>query len=1793
MANYQTEVAADSPLLWFKLTESTGGYVNSGSRGGTSAAPGTGWTRLTTGIPGAPETPNAAATSTGVATSVADMTTSSDFMTAGAFTFECWFKASANPSVTRWMVFYGPTNTAGLNMTTAGLVQFALVGGTSSATAASTTSYADGVWHHAVGVYESTHATEKSRLYVDGVKVGTANVTVGTFTTGTKFAIGRATTASWVGDLDEVAAYGAVLSDTRIAAHTSAGLIGSTHSATILGDAPSLYYRLEETTGSPINSGSETTNTSTGIVGAGVTRNVTGRVGQGWSFAGNNTSNVTISDAAAKYSDSIFTLECWAKTNQAARAFISVGDSVVDTSYITLGINTSGFAEAIVRGTSTQVLTGAVDLRSTTVWHHLVLVVNGATKTLYVDGVLITTNSTAVGAISATVFYIGQANNNAINGTLDEIAVFDKALSTPRINAHYVSGSPVPVPGGYTAQPMTATSLMVDPVVTTQKTISASGQAMPATTLMVDPVVSTVRNLSYTATPMTASTTAPGGVASIAVSYASIAMTATATIVAPTVTIAKNYPATPATAAVTMPDPVITTTKTVSASGQPMTASASMPNGVPMTKDRALTTTWAGISSATPSTVDYNTATSYFLGGGASGGTLINVNLSSLPSDAILGKSILRVYRNSGVGTLPLFLSSIDTSYTQSSVTYNTAPAPGAITISASSTTTGYIDIDVSTIVNAIKAGTAYGIRIDGGSTGAFYLSNLSLTNPASLSVNYFSNAVDVTASSSAMTASATSVTPTVSLAVNASYTAQAMTATATIVEPSISTVSDAVFSALPLTAAATMPGGSYTNVAGISVTAGVMSASATIVDATTTTERNPNFFASPLVATAIMDNAYLSFNAEVTANPMEAGSMMGGIELTGTGNVFYHAQRATASARLAQPYRINGAPIIVNELEDKYYLRVLNQSPRYWFKASAKVDNTFVNRMNAINNLEGSLTDFGATVEEFGGPNDGDAIVFDGVNDYLHQVEASDDEITIDNSTFEFTFKTTKSNQFLFGGSDRSILRNISSTWWLSDGKLQQRDGRGGVTFTAFTNLANDQWHHVAIVSVDPLNGLPQNKVEVYVDGKLEIRRYLGRGGDTEIVRMGFPDYVGGAPGPFIQAPEGPFVPFSPTSMFEGKMADMVFHLQALPQTEIQRNYYAMMGFNPVYVDPMTAGAESVTPSVRNGRPRMLYLYWSPAATNMIYRVDENGLVFDAFPGVLNGGTALWEQASSPTHAVELAGFDVFSFSVMGPSAGRTYRDEVTDEYRMIDLEKDINLSDFDCISFRDWPPFGPSAGQNAGGIDFVNFYGGQSRYEVMRDKLLSQLIDAVNSDTYLLVSNPNLAVDLGIVDRVEFCPDLKESKFHPYQGQGAQGGYDYGAAVQFPFNVSNGGGQQPVAITSPDWLDYKALFYADTHKNNAYRVRALIDGLTSLPSVMMTEVVWHQGSDLFGDKLAAARYIDRQNGLQIGDEFVFWGTDRYGNTRSDSYSEPGNPWGSVNLAYARFGGAWAAPLDNVKAGTVVTTFSDKVWQGKSIVNNPYRNYATTIVIRPGDVLEGRTITGKIFVNFTESPSVAEREVPFQIVPPNEQLTPRGFESETQRAWQYSFTRVTTVNTNLASGGETMNIVDSQGNVKGTIAGDNNSEGTLYSTRYNELYPVEYHGLKEMFYRGLLWLSVKPEIADGDMIVNATAMTANGVMNTNTATGQKNLVLNAQPMIANAEIVKPSSVSDPNVNRLVLPMYAQAQMGSSGRSIIAEPMTAAATIVDNLQMVAGSGEEVVVYLHSKDITLYLKEDTA
>lgn len=493
---YEAQVAADGAVLYLRLNEPAA--INSGSLG--AAVDGTHTMGVKLGQPGAiAGSSDTAATYTGLQDADGGSPTTIPFNAglnpSGSFAVEFWAKPTVNgfgnaqcPLHNRastqpngngdrtgwdwfqrdqgvgwnWRLFNGSGSTRVFNLT----------GGP----------YTVGQWHHIVGVYDAS--VPSATLYQDGAAVASSSTPTGTYAPKTNgdLAIGSYSNPSlndlgyenaFVGSIDEVAIYAHTLSPTQVLAHYRNGTNASRatpYETLITSDTPAGYWRLNEPQGNPaVNSGS-LGSAADGVIGNAPV--VAGPQPPAYlGFASNHTARYF--DGSSGFVDlggnpagldftGPISVEAWVKPDALQGAF---GDVIAH------GVNDAGNAEMMLRLTSgstyetgswdgvahgTSAAIPAGDLGGTD-WVHLAGTYDGANWNLYRNGVAIASGSDTTGSVLVTnaAWAIGARGrwksafgilagasfpDRAFTGGIDEVGVYNYALSTNRISAHYSAG---------------------------------------------------------------------------------------------------------------------------------------------------------------------------------------------------------------------------------------------------------------------------------------------------------------------------------------------------------------------------------------------------------------------------------------------------------------------------------------------------------------------------------------------------------------------------------------------------------------------------------------------------------------------------------------------------------------------------------------------------------------------------------------------------------------------------------------------------------------------------------------------------------------------------------------------------------------------------------------------------------------------------------------------------------------------------------------------------------------------------------------------------------------------------------------------------------------------------------------------------------------------------------------------------------------------------------------------------------------------------------------------------------
>ena len=323
-------------------------------------------------------------------------------------------------------------------------------------------SWNDGAWHQVVLKVMDSGYVEDLEMYVDGssqTRVSGSNLTLTAINTGTdSFFVGQniqsSATQYFNGDVDILRVFNDELTADEITWLYNSGsgrsysdISGATdYRSTIIADNPVAYYRLGEASGS---TASDEMGSSDGTYGSDTTYGVTGALAgdsnTSVSFAGSSTTNAAVqvsSLASANFSSGI-TIELWLKWNSSNGTGMPVevreGNDGQDRIFFDARSSGTPHWDLNIAGTWYSATGAGVQDG----WHLYAFTHDGTNAKTYRDGVLQNTTSASATTFSPDAMGIGQDGNgyNVFYGGIDEVAVYNTALTATELLAHYTAGA--------------------------------------------------------------------------------------------------------------------------------------------------------------------------------------------------------------------------------------------------------------------------------------------------------------------------------------------------------------------------------------------------------------------------------------------------------------------------------------------------------------------------------------------------------------------------------------------------------------------------------------------------------------------------------------------------------------------------------------------------------------------------------------------------------------------------------------------------------------------------------------------------------------------------------------------------------------------------------------------------------------------------------------------------------------------------------------------------------------------------------------------------------------------------------------------------------------------------------------------------------------------------------------------------------------------------------------------------------------------------------------------------------
>jgi hypothetical protein len=879
-----------------------------------------------------------------------------------------------------------------------------------------------------------------------------------------------------------------------------------------------------------------------------------------------------------------------------------------------------------------------------------------------------------------------------------------------------------------------------------------------------------------------------------------------------------------------------------------------------------------------------------------------------------------------------------------------------------------------------------------------------------------------------------------------------------------------------------------------------------------------------------------------------------------------------------------------------------------------------------------------------------------------------------------EFSIKTTKKDQVLAYGIKTSAYtygRTVGAIG-LSDGKIyltEDTNVQFGITgglsrgtvyplsaphpkkfinraqyLLSKKDIADGQWHHIIIQQGFGAENL---RTQIWIDGKLD--RQIGAVTQDGGVAL---SSIAGSDGtntirPYILGFN------SNDSLLYSDFETSAWNFypgRFIPLQNIELNYIAYQQYEPVKAEPMLGTVTIGQGTYAEGnKSRMLLLYWwrNQVGYNQFVTSTRNPLTtgYDGNNSPFNPEDLIDDPKKGPK---DWNGWDVFPMHVLGKDPSDIYKpgvqrtnagfiDEDTGLVRLIDLQKDVDLSQFDMIMFANYPSTSAQLDEFIR-EEYIDSYFGVKEKDVYAD-FLKSLRAAVDNGLSLLVQFDQLARDLKIYDRVERIPIFNEG-ISDKRAFWHTPNVEWDVANNRPNAYESNNPASPLFLTLDEdkcKLDIdleNGAYFVDRYNNMRHRIINTVELLTDDPTYIWTDTAYYQHSDIldFGaPDRKYERYEYKIQGLQPGDEFIFGNPSNvtaFGNSRAKQTS------------------ILAVPFSNILAGKVITAQPEKYYKGAELVDNPYKNYAHSIALQPGDILDGKGIGGRIFVTVSEvfwdttdeyrtvdlytdywidiaydlgflgvknapgGEAEAERdrlkntlENPAYVPTANKTIEHYNWLTYWSRNDNFAFTQVDR-GQNLSgvlgllfensiefervpSSRKALQAFTRRRDQLGRFASGSGGNGSLFfqlkSGRTTDTMNVYVPGL---ITRGLWWLSQR-ERPTG--LVNRPAVsTASATMPNALPVVDKIINVNAGAMIANAilpaNVTGTSNPTQLGVSLTTLPLTASATIVELGKRVLAEPMTCT-SLMEDPGIFTYSLEEVILTVHDTEAVVYLRRD--
>lgn len=677
-------------------------------------------------------------------------------------------------------------------------------------------------------------------------------------------------------------------------------------------------------------------------------------------------------------------------------------------------------------------------------------------------------------------------------------------------------------------------------------------------------------------------------------------------------------------------------------------------------------------------------------------------------------------------------------------------------------------------------------------------------------------------------------------------------------------------------------------------VVSGVCTASATAVNPIVSAESHPDAIvdapALTASALAVMPGLVAGTGAVVSVDVATADA--DSVDASFTNNTVRLILATPATAHAINPY--------YNKEDDPYYQIVKDlvdaTDSNLWLRFEETSGSVAVNEAYLVGNPNTVATFPYVGTPEFGlpGPYGRKAVRFSS-DDYIVINAFSGESNTPDfPGAWELSFKTTQQNTVIFGAQDVGVLYTTQVGVKIENGKIVIA-GFGGA-FTSRRSVADGQWHHVVIW----YDG--GGHTELFIDGVSDIKRpgahFVG------------PDFIGRWGNTFFD-----------NRLFVGDLDEIIAYDGVVAREIGETHYYAWRQAHVVATQSAMALAVAGNNKGRGNQKRALALYFR----------TNNGLPMNTAYYVQQTGEPHWSGIewgeTYPTHPFDApfswGGYIVFPVNMEETAAGPAFVNDYDLSPRYIDLQTDIDLSDYDLVFCIDIPARHRHIVWDGREIDTGPAW----------ETFVEQLRAAQDEHGFSLwVPQPQLAADLGIVNYIETVGQYREG---------------FGDRYAKSLDVF----QRPLQN------------YYDNEYLHSHRIVNVVEGLTDLPGYVLRETVAYDDVDnplrQFSEYLAY-NIDERPGGLFVGDEI-----------RYDPSALTMLPRDSNSDFYDRYyvrHDIQGVPANRGYVGTAVAMGRTEFYDGNGWKPSPAADLVTAIAVEHGTYLKGRPVGGRIFVNFMDS---------------------------------------------------------------------------------------------------------------------------------------------------------------------------------------------------------------------------------